>query len=73
VTSDKGNKTISTQTGGQPVMARDQANHHLVALMKAQQVAASGQGTPTVASAKPVAKQGSGPVASPSAKASTGK
>jgi hypothetical protein len=73
VKSDKGIKTVSKQTGGQPVMARDQSNHHQVALMKAQQAAASGPGTPTVASAKPVATQGSGAVASSSAKTSTGK
>lgn len=71
MTSDKGIKTVSKQLGGQPVMARDQANHHLVALMKAQQSAASGQGTATVAAAGSIAKQGIGAATPASAKAPT--
>jgi hypothetical protein len=68
VTSDKGSKTVSKQRGGQPVMAQDQANYHLVALMKAQQSAARGQGTATGAAAEPVAKQGIGTATSASSK-----
>ena len=66
MTADRSSKGVSTQAGDELVARCDsQNNRDLLALVKARQAAASGQGTPTVASAKPVATQGRGAASSP--------